>query len=748
MSRILLVSNRLPITIREEAGNLVVSPSSGGLATGLKRLHEQSEGLWFGWPGPLDGLDEEQQEHLLDGLKRQRTVPIWLSEEEIRGYYDGFSNGVLWPICHYLLERVSDQSADWDVYRHVNERFADIVADAYRDGDLIWVQDFHLLLLPELLRKRIPEATIGFFFHTPFPSYEVFRLLPWREALLRGVLGSDVIGFHTAGYLRHFMSSILRILGIEANVGLLRFEGREIELRIFPMGVDAAHFTQMADDPMIVGDADALRQEHGDVKLVLGVDRLDYTKGIPQRLLAIERLLEREPSLRDHVKFIQVAVPSRLDVEAYDEFRGQVDRLVGRINGTYGTLGSQPVHYLFQSFPQRQIVVMYRAADVMLVTPLRDGMNLVAKEYVACRNEEDGVLILSEFAGASSQLGEALSVNPYDIDGVADAIKRAITMPLDEQESRMTRLRDCVVREDVHHWASTFMQALERGRHRSLALGKSLRSSSPDTIERLLDQIRHAERLALLLDYDGTLVPFASVPELAEPGQGLLALLHSLAERPRTSVHVVSGRKQEQIDRWLRGLPIGLHAEHGLWSRWRPDQDWTRLEGIEMEWKDQVRPILDEFAERTFGALVEEKGASLVWHYRRADVEYGALQAKELRLHLLEMLSNYPVQILAGEKNVEVRTYGVHKGTIVSSLLEETTAPTLFVAMGDDRTDEDLFAAMPEDGISIHVGPASSRAPFRLSDPSSVRDFLERLADAMADSESADGSKVESEPPA
>jgi trehalose 6-phosphate synthase/phosphatase len=694
----------------------------------LKRLHEQDEGLWFGWPGQLGELEESQKSHLLEGLSRLRTVPVWLSEEEMRGYYEGFSNGILWPLFHYLLDRIPLHSTEWTTYCRVNERFADAVAERYQPGDMIWVHDFHLLLLPSLLRERFPEATIGFFFHTPYPSYEVFRLLPWREALLRGVLGSDVIGFHTAAYLRHFSSSILRILGIESSIGLVRYGGRDVELRVFPMGVDAAHFTRMADDPKIVEEAAAHREEHGDAKIILGVDRLDYTKGIPRRLLAIERLLEREPTLRNHIKFIQVAVPSRMDVGAYEEFRGMVDQQVGRINGTYGTLDVQPVHYLFQSFPQRQIVTMYRAADVMLVTPLRDGMNLVAKEYVACRNDENGVLILSEFAGAASQLEAALQVNPYDIDQVATAIKRAITMPLDEQESRMRSLRDEVAREDVHHWASSFVQALERARHRLLTLGRSLRASSPETIDEVTREIQIAANVVLLLDYDGTLVPFAPQPELASPKPELLQLLLDLAQRPGTSVHVVSGRKQGQIDRWLHSLPIGLHAEHGLWSRWTPEGEWCCREGVEMTWKDQVRPILEEFAERTIGAFVEEKGASLVWHYRQADVEYGALQAKELRLHLTETLSNYPVQILAGEKNVEVRTYGVHKGTIVTDLLEHVSSPTLFVAMGDDRTDEDLFAALPSDGISIHIGPASSRARFRLEDPVAALAFLEQLA--------------------
>ena len=727
MSRLLLVSNRLPVTVRFRDGRYTVTPSSGGLATGLKGPHDQLGGLWFGWPGQLPEMSDSAREDLEASLRALRTVPIWLSREELEGYYDGFSNGVLWPTFHYLLDMIPLHSLHWESYRAVNERFADLIASSYRPKDLIWIQDFHLMLLPALLRERLPDATIGFFLHTPFPSYEVFRLLPRRDAILTGVLGSDVIGFHTASYLRHFTTSVVRILGIESRVGGIRIGQREVELGAYPMGVDASAFTRMADDPRIVEESRLLREENRDRKIILGIDRLDYTKGIPRRLLSFENLLEREPELRRHVRLIQIAVPSRTQVEAYESFRRQVDEMVGRINGRFGTLEGSPVHYLFQSFPQRDVVKMYRAADVMLVTPIRDGMNLVAKEFIACRNEENGVLILSEFAGASSQLEEALHVNPYDIEEVGEAIKRAITMPLDEQEARMRRLRDRVAREDVHHWASTFLQALERSQARLVEAGRMWGVTSAARLREVQDRIRREERIALLLDYDGTLVPFHGDPAQAGPDQSLRVLLQRLARRPGACVHIVSGRRREELDEWLGTIPVGLHAEHGLWSRWDPGEDWRRLEGIPMDWKEEVRPILEEFALRTQGAFVEEKESSLVWHYRRADVEYGAIQAKELHLHLMELLSNYPVQILAGEKNIEVRSYGVHKGMIVTRLLERIREPILLVALGDDQTDEDLFGALPTDGIAVHIGRRASRASIRLADPAAARRFLEEI---------------------
>jgi len=727
MSRLLLVSNRLPVTVTRKEGKLSVAPSAGGLATGLRRPHEELRGLWFGWPGDCVGSEREDRQAVQRELASLRAVPLFLKSSEIKRYYQGFSNGVLWPLFHYLLGQIPLRSKDWEVYRSVNERFAVLVAEHYQPGDLIWIHDFHLLLLPGMLRSRLPDATIGFFLHIPFPSYEIFRLLPWRDELLRGMLGADLIGFHTPAYLRHFASSVLHILGLEVDVDHLWLEGRQVKLGAFPMGIDAAGFSALARDPEVIRKSEALREDYPGAKIVLGIDRLDYTKGIPRRLLAFERLLEREPSLRGQVRLIQVTVPSRLQVDAYKSFRRRVDGLVGRINGRYGTVDSTPIHYLMQNFSQREIAAMYRAADVMLVTPLRDGMNLVAKEYVACREAEDGVLVLSEFAGAASQLAEALHANVYDIDGLASTLHRALTMPPEEQKDRMRRMRETVAGSDVHRWVSSFLEALEDTMSVRAQTGHRPRLSPPQVIEELLDRVRGAPRLALFLDYDGTLFPFVSKPEWAVPDAELLDLLKRLAARPRTEVHLVTGRDRDQVARWFSALPVYLHAEHGLWSRWEPGGSWTTLKHLDVSWKEKVLPMLRDFARRTLGAEVEEKEASLVWHYRQADPVFGNQQAKELQLHLQEMLSNEPVRVCGGERIVDVRSYEMHKGTVIARYLEKVRDPGLLVAMGDDRTDEDLFAAVPPEGVTIHVGPTPSQAAIRLRDPGVARAFLSEL---------------------
>ena len=401
MSRLLLVSNRLPVTVKTEKDSVSVVRSAGGLATGLSRPHERSGGLWIGWPGDVSRLSESQRAQVEAQLAGLRCVPLYLSASEVNRYYEGYSNRVLWPLCHYMLDRIPRQDRDWEVYRKVNERFADMVARHYQPGDIIWVHDYQLMLVPGLLRQRLPSARIGYFHHIPFPSSEIFSTLPRRHELLKGLLGADLIGFHTVSYVRHFSGSLQRHLGPDTDIDRIIWEGREVRVGAFPMGIDATAFETLANDAGVLEEVATLRRKAEGQRILLGIDRLDYTTGIPRRLLAVQRVLERQPALRARLRFIQVAVPSRTQVEAYATYREQVDELVGRINGLYGGVHNVPVHYLYRSFNEKQLVGLYRAADVMLVTPVRDGMNLVAKEFCAARPDEDGVLVLSEFAGAA-----------------------------------------------------------------------------------------------------------------------------------------------------------------------------------------------------------------------------------------------------------------------------------------------------------------------------------------------------------
>ena len=727
MPRVLIVANRLPVTVKTTDTGVEVQRSSGGLATGLLRPHEQSGGLWIGWSGAPE-LTADQRSKMNEQLAAMRLVAVRLTAEQVTRYYEGFSNGVLWPLFHYLLDQVPLHVRDWESYVEVNERFADVVAEHYQPDDLIWVHDYQLLLLPGILRRRLPDARIGFFLHIPFPSEELFRTLPERENLLRGLLGADLVGFHTPAYLRHFAASLTQILGLTVDIDKIQLADREVRLGVFPMGIDAETFSTLAEDPAVQAEASALRGD-GSVRLLVGVDRLDYTKGIPRRLLSYERMLQTHPDLRERVRLVQVAVPSRTGVGAYQDFRALVDGLVGRINGDFATPNWVPVHYIYRSLSEPELVALYRAADVMLVTPLRDGMNLVAKEFVASRTDGDGVLILSEFAGASWELPEAIQVNPYDVDGTAESCYRALMMGPEERRTRLGPLRARVRTYDVHRWAASFLEQLELSTRR-WPTARRPPSGFNAARQELRSRLATSEDLLALLDYDGTLVPYASTPELARPDPRLLELLGSLASRPRTKVHVVSGRGRETLERWLGKLPIALHAEHGYWSR-RPDgSDWVAITEVATAWRDPALAILRDITTRTPGSVIEVKEVALAWHYRMADEEAGARRANELRLHLAQLLSNQPVEILAGHKVVEIRPYGIHKGLIVPPLPPERLATTTVLAIGDDRTDEDLFAALPPEAITIRVGPGATRARFRLEGVPAVRALLTSLVEA------------------
>ena len=722
--RVLIVSNRLPVNAQLAPEGLRMVSSSGGLATGLRPWHERSEGLWLGWPGDVSAATTAQKDQFEQGLQERGLVPVHLTGDQVDRYYHGFANRVLWPAFHYLIDRVPIDATGWDAYREVNEAFAEVVAREYRPGDTIWIHDYQLMLLPAMLRARLPDARIGFFLHIPFPSSEVFRILPWRREILGGLLGADLIGLHTFAYMRHFMTSLLHVDGVEADIDRVRVGGREVKVGVFPMGVDAAAFSDLASDPDVQARVDAIRRDAGGRRIVLGVDRLDYTKGIPRRLMAIERLLERNPDLRDSVRYIQVAIPSRGGVDSYRRFQSHVEERVGHINGAYGSLGALPVHYVHQSVSPPDLVALYCAADVMLVTPLRDGMNLVAKEFVASRVDEGAVLVLSEFAGAAAELNGALTVNPYDVEGVADAVHRALYMSLAERQARMRALRRRVIEHDVHAWAAAFIQQLDLLRpasHHTAALrpGPSLSSA--------LAEAQRTTKLRLLLDYDGTLVPLARSPELAAPDQELLVLLERLAVAPGLQVDIVSGRPRETLQQWFGELPVSIWAEHGFWHRSRPGAVWEAAATVAPDWMERLNPILEQFTASTPGSHLEVKSASIAWHYRCAPREFGAQRAHELRLLLGDVLSNQPLEVREGKKVIEVRLRGISKGLVAQRVQAEMQPGTVIIAIGDDRTDEDLFRALSPSSLTVAVGRSWTAARFRLDDHRAVRRILRLL---------------------
>lgn len=723
MSRLLLVSNRLPLTAERRRGKLTLKPSAGGLATGLHSVHDPGRGLWFGWSGLYDKPADFTPE--TDEWKRRGCVPVPLTRTDVRDYYEAYGNGVVWPLFHSLTDRMPLRPGPWDSYEKVNQRFADAVARELRPDDVVWVHDYQLMRVPALLRAKASGARIGFFLHIPFPAVEIFSALPGRERVLEGLLGADLVGFHTAGYMRNFAAAVERLLGLPVHGDRVTYGGREVRLGVFPMGADVARYADPAPSKS------RTPRPPIDRRLLLGVDRLDYTKGIPRRLLAFERLLETQPDLRGRVCFLQIAVPSRTDVPAYKRFRRHIDALVGRINGAYGTSAWTPVQYVARPVSQEQLVGLYRTCDVMVVTPLRDGMNLVAKEFVASRVDEDGVLVLSEFAGAADEMHEALLVNPYDLDRVAEAMYDALLMSPEERRARMRSMRRRVLHNDAPHWAKSFLAALEETEAtQPVTHERRTRTHLDAAVRRLVVRAATtAPHRLLLLDYDGTLTALAPTPGLAAPDRSLLTLLRTLAEQPGTSVHIASGRDRNTLDAWLGGLPVGLHAEHGLWSRMAAGGEWKRADVLPvLPRQDDVIALLDEAVRRTPGTLIERKSTGVAWHYRQAEPKLAAAELKRLRSALVHLLEGEGAEVHAGHKVLEVRLSGVDKGTAIAPTLEGIPAGTAIVAIGDDRTDEQLFSALPPDAMTIYVGEGPSRARLRLSSVAEVRLLLNDLA--------------------
>ena len=721
MERLLIVSNRLPITVQERRGELQVEPSVGGLATGLSSWYKSSNSLWIGWPGVAG---KEIEKDVEARLLSEDCYPVPLSEHDVEAYYHGFSNRTIWPFFHYFPLHAEYSEEFWRAYERVNTTFADLIAEIARPNDLIWIHDYHLMLLPRLLRQRLPRAAIGFFLHIPFPSFEIFRLLPWRERILEGLLGANLVGFHTYDYTGHFLDSVHHLLGYEPTMGQVTTANQIVRADTFPMGIDYERYSGISEDAKVQAERKRVRKKLGEHQVILSVDRLDYTKGIPERLEAFSAFLDRHPRFRRKVVLVLVVVPSRTRVEHYLQLKRRVDELVGQINGKHGTIGWMPIWYLYRSLPFYSLGALYGLADVALVTPLRDGMNLVAKEYTAAQTDGKGVLILSETAGAAQELGEAIIVNANNQEEIAGALVRALEMPEREQVERNRIMQTRLKRYNVVRWADEFVDKLLQAKRLERQMEE--KALSLEMQGKLVDDFRQSNRALLLLDYDGTLVPFSARPAEAMPGIKLLRLLRGLAGNPRNEVVLISGRDKDTLEKWFGNLRVSLVAEHGVWIKEKGGM-WQTIETLTNEWKKEIRSILESWVDRTPGAFIEEKEFSLVWHYRKANPELGELRARELINNVSNITANLNLQVLAGSKVVEVKNAGIDKGRMALRYLSREKWDFV-MAVGDDWTDEDTFKVLPPTAWSIKVGFGASAARFSLGSPDKVTSLLGKMA--------------------
>lgn len=727
--RLIVASNRLPISLEVSARGVRWRPSSGGLTSALAGVRTDGEFVWVGWPGcPVPPARREEVTRL---LAEQELAPVFLSGEQEAHYYHGVANQVLWPLFHYFTDRVAFSSESWSHYVTVNRMFADTILQHVGSDARVWVHDFHLMLVPRMLREERPDLEIGFFLHIPFPSSEIYRLLPTRSELLLGLLGADYIAFHTNDYTRHFRSACLRVLGLESDPDAIMFEGRRVGIGTDPIGIDVEGFEEILQDPDTARVYEDLSRRYAGRKLLLGVERLDYTKGIPHKLQAYELFLERDPNRAKEVTLLQVLVPSRLAHPEYQELKREIDETVGRLNGLYGGPGVTPVEYLHRSVPPRTLAALYRLADACLVTPVRDGMNLVAQEFVLCQAAEGpgpaarGMLVLSEFAGAAHHLSRALLVNPWDQEQTADRIEEALSMSRAERVERMDTMIERVRDMNCRRWAADYLRRLDTWtRYNREHSSRVLRDPE---IDRLIERFGEARRRVLILDYDGTLREIARSPEEADPTHEIRELLTELADQPGVTVHLVSGRKRETMEAWFGDLPVYLCAEHGYVAK-EPGGAWQVRIEVDLSWMDHVRAMLTEITQEVPGTRVEVKTCAVAWHYRMADLDYGAWRARELLSSLEQDLANQPVEVIHGQRVVEVRAAGVNKGAYVHELVERAPPGTFFLCIGDDRTDRDMYRVLPEGAVSIHVGGTEEYAQWTIESPAKVRRLLRRIA--------------------
>ncbi|XVE51522.1 hypothetical protein DITRI_Ditri02bG0048900 [Diplodiscus trichospermus] len=753
--RLLVVANRLPVSaVRRGEDSWQLEISVGGLVSALLGVNE-FETRWIGWAG-VNVPDEIGQKALTKALAEKRCIPVFLDEEIVHQYYNGYCNNILWPLFHYLglpqedrLATTRSFQSQFDAYKKANQMFADVVNMHYEEGDVVWCHDYHLMFLPKCLKQRNSKMKVGWFLHTPFPSSEIHRTLPSRSELLRSVLAADLVGFHTYDYARHFVSACTRILGLEGTPEGVEDQGRLTRVAAFPIGIDSDRFIRALELPQVQDDMKELKERFAGRKVMLGVDRLDMIKGIPQKILAFEKFLEENPNWRDKVVLLQIAVPTRTDVPEYQKLTSQVHEIVGRINGRFGTLTAVPIHHLDRSLDFHALCALYAVTDVALVTSLRDGMNLVSYEFVACQASKKGVLILSEFAGAAQSLGAgAILVNPWNVTEVASSIGYALTMPADEREKRHHHNFMHVTTHTSQEWAATFVSELN-----DTIVEAQLRTRQippPLPIEVAVDRYSQSNNRLLILGFNATLTePVDTLgrrgsqikelepklrPDLQEP-------LKKLCDDPKTTIVVLSGSNRSVLDANFGDYNLWLAAENGMFLRvTRGEWMTTMPEILNMEWVDTVKHVFEYFTERTPRSHFELRETSLIWNYKYADVEFGRLQARDLLQHLWTgPISNASLDVVQGSRSVEVRSVGVTKGAAIDRILGEIVHNKGLKEPIDYVLCVGHFLAKDEDIYTFFEPelPSEIPAPVRPHVPTPVRTSVSKLPVSKSGSRAA-----------
>ncbi|WFD26158.1 hypothetical protein MNAN1_001134 [Malassezia nana] len=689
---------------------------------------------WSQHEGGLSVRPASMPQQAQDSMHGIKYVPVWLDQHTAFAHYDAYCKTTLWPLFHYMMWRDDEDRSSWDQYSwnayvQVNQAFAQQVVSEYQQGDIVWVHDYHLLLVPLFVRRAIPDAHIGLFIHSAFPSSEIFRCLPQRNEILEGMLGTDLTCFQNNSYARHFVSCCVRIGGLEVQGSTVESpNGRVTQVSHNTVGVDVERVHYEATSPQVQPRMQQLRDLYAEQCIIVGCDKLDVVHGVIQKLQAFYDLLLHYPQWREKVVLIQITVPASTTSTKLER---QVSELVSQINGDFGSLSFTPVQHYHQVIDRSEYYALLSVADLALVTSVRDGMNTMSMEYVVCQHAyQQRPLILSEFTGTAGHLPAAIKINPWDIGGVAAAIHHALAIRDSERRERHQQCYEQVMSRTSRTWALSLVhQMLLRLRHRY-----SAHSTSTFDTHRMLQHYGPAKKRLLLLDYDGTLTPIVKDPAAAVPSKRLLEAMRTLSENPKNAVYIISGRDEAFLTKHFGGLPaVGLSAEHGSYFKEHgAESRWQNLsEELDMSWKDDVLNVFRYFTDRTIGSNIEEKKSSIVWHYRNADPDFGSFQAKECQSLLDNILSqnDLQVEVVVGKKNVEVRPLAINKGEIVHRILFHNPDTDFVYCAGDDKTDEDMFRFLSQLAFEID-DPTPGASCVTLPPPAPLRRSAEREAPA------------------
>lgn len=780
--RMIIVGNQLPLRAnRSDSGEWIFSWDEDSLLLQLKDgLGEDVEVTYIGCL--KEQIDPREQDDVAQTLLETfKCVPAFIPTELFSKFYHGFCKQHLWPLFHYMLPLSPDLGGRfdrslWQAYLSVNKIFADKVMEVISpDDDFVWVHDYHLMVLPTFLRKRFNRVKLGFFLHSPFPSSEIYRTLPVRDELLRALLNSDLIGFHTFDYARHFLSCCSRMLGLsyQSKRGYIGLEyyGRTVSIKILPVGIHIGQLQSVLNLSDTEAKVAELRDQFRGQTVVLGVDDMDIFKGISLKLLAMEQLLIQHADKRGKVVLVQIANPARGRGKDVQEVQSETKATVSRINGTFGRQGYKPVVLIDTPLQFFERIAYYVIAECCLVTAVRDGMNLIPYEYIICRQGNEkldetlrlnpstpkkSMLVVSEFIGCSPSLSGAIRVNPWNIDAVAEAMDTALIVSEAEKQMRHEKHYRYVSTHDVAYWARSFLQDLERAcrdhvRRRCWGIGFGLGfrviALDPNfrklSVEHIVSSYKRTKSRAILLDYDGAMMLPGSITTTANTE--VVGILNSLCRDPKNVVFLVSGKGRNTLTEWFSACEnLGLAAEHGYFVRTNHEADWETCVSVpDFDWKQIAEPVMQLYTETTDGSTIETKESALVWSYQYADPDFGSCQAKELLDHLESVLANEPVSVKSGQHIVEVKPQGVNKGIVAEHLLstmrQKGMLPDFVLCIGDDRSDEDMFEVIlsARDSLSpvaevfaCTVGQKPSKAKYYLEDTTEIVRMLQGLANA------------------